>query len=48
VKILENGWSVEMKIPYFEMRFPKSEDNNGELIFSDKLIDCKPLIHGIM
>ena len=25
VKILENGWSVEMKIPYFEMRFPKSE-----------------------
>ena len=33
VKILENGWSVEMKIPYFEMRFPKSEKQQWGINF---------------
>jgi hypothetical protein len=33
VKILENGWSVEMKIPFSELRFPKSEVQNWGLNF---------------
>ena len=33
VQITENGWVVEMKIPYSELRFPKKQIQNGESIF---------------
>ncbi len=32
-KIVENGWTVEMKIPFSELRFPKSEVQNWGLNF---------------
>lgn len=32
-KIVENGWTVEMKIPFSELRFPKTEVQNWGLNF---------------
>ena len=32
-KIVENGWTVEMKIPFSELRFPKTEAQNWGLNF---------------
>ncbi len=34
VKILDNGWSVEMKIPYFTIRFPSTEIQKWGLQFT--------------
>ena len=33
VKILDNGWSVEMKIPYSAIRFPKNTDQTWSVQF---------------
>ena len=33
VKILENGWSVEMKIPFSELRFPKNSNQDWGVNF---------------
>lgn len=33
VKILENGWSVEMKIPFSELRFPKKTNQDWGVNF---------------
>ena len=33
VKILENGWSVEMKIPFSELRFPKKTNQDWGINF---------------
>lgn len=33
VKIHENGWTAEIKIPYFELRFPKKEVQNWGINF---------------
>jgi hypothetical protein len=35
-KIVENGWTVEMKIPFSELRFPKSAVQNWGINFLDK------------
>lgn len=46
VKINDKGWSVEMKIPYSAIRFPKNLSRNGRfrrLVISDALMS---LING--
>jgi hypothetical protein len=46
-KIVENGWTVEMKIPFSELRFPKSEVQNWGLNFFRQINRTKTAYTGI-